>query len=194
MQTALCYGDPVNYPIPTDYRCAPTTSYGISKLAGESYMMLANIPVISLRLANICAPRLAIGPIPTFYKRLRAKQDCYCTDSKRDFLDIDDFLDLIDIILKDDETTGIFNVSSGKGTKIKDIFNYIASYLNIADTDIEVVPVADDDIAYVVLDPSKTKSVFGWQANVSVEEMIKKQLQWYEVNGIDTIYSHLKPK
>jgi UDP-glucose 4-epimerase len=30
-----------------------------------------------LRIANVTGPRLAIGPIPTFYKRLKASQNCF---------------------------------------------------------------------------------------------------------------------
>ena len=44
----------------------PFTSYGVSKTAGEMYMMQSAVPTVSLRLANVTGPRLAIGPIPTF--------------------------------------------------------------------------------------------------------------------------------
>ena len=68
-QTALCYGRPHKVPIPIDHPVQPFTSYGISKTAGEQYLlMLADVPVVSLRLANVTGPHLAIGPIPTFYK------------------------------------------------------------------------------------------------------------------------------
>ena len=70
-QTALCYGKPSQIPIPVQHPTAPFTSYGISKTAGEAYLIQLDLPVVSLRLANICAPRLAIGPIPTFYDRLK---------------------------------------------------------------------------------------------------------------------------
>ena len=76
-QTALCYGIPERVPVPVSHPVAPITSYGISKSAGEAYIMQAQVPTISLRLANICGPRLAIGAIPTFYKRLSAKQECF---------------------------------------------------------------------------------------------------------------------
>ena len=41
LQTALCYGRPRQVPIPIDHPLAPFTSYGISKAAGESYLLLA---------------------------------------------------------------------------------------------------------------------------------------------------------
>ena len=42
--------------------------------------MLSDLNVISLRLATVCGPRLAIGPIPTFYKRLKNNQKCFGTE------------------------------------------------------------------------------------------------------------------
>ncbi len=51
----------------------PFTSYGISKTAGEAYLAISDLPWVSLRLANVTGPRLAIGPIPTFYKRLKSR-------------------------------------------------------------------------------------------------------------------------
>ena len=70
-QTVLCYGRPEQSPIPLDHPLRPFTSYGISKVAGEQYLAASNLRWVSLRLANITGPRLAIGPIPTFYKRLK---------------------------------------------------------------------------------------------------------------------------
>ena len=55
-QTALCYGRPNHIPIPRSHPLAPFTSYGISKTAGESYLLNSGLDVVSLRLANICGP------------------------------------------------------------------------------------------------------------------------------------------
>jgi nucleoside-diphosphate-sugar epimerase len=43
-QTALCYGRPSIIPIPVDHSLAPFTSYGISKTAGESYLIHSELP------------------------------------------------------------------------------------------------------------------------------------------------------
>ena len=71
-QTALCYGRPERVPIPVEHPTRPITSYGISKTAAEAYVMASDLCWTSLRLANVTAPRLAIGPIPTSYRRLKA--------------------------------------------------------------------------------------------------------------------------
>lgn len=190
-QTALCYGRPQNVPIPIDHPSAPFTSYGISKTAGEAYLLQSGLPVVSLRLANICGPRLAIGPIPNFYKRLKAEQSCFCTDSVRDFLDMGDFFSLMDRVLQSDAPTGVFNVSTGVGSSILDVFKAVANYLDIPVPEVPVVPVGPDDVPQVVLDPSDTEKAFGWKAQLGFEETIHNQLRWYVQHGVNDIFSHL---
>lgn len=190
-QTALCYGRPSSVPIKVDSKTEPFTSYGISKLAGEAFILSSSVSAISLRLANICGPRLAIGPIPTFYQRLKDGKDCFCSDSVRDFLDMSDFLSLMDIVINKNDEVGAYNVSTGKGNTIKDIFEVVRQYLNLPEIAVPIVPVGEDDVPAVVLDPSKTEEVFGWQAEMPFLKIIQKQLAWYEQHGISDIYSHL---
>lgn len=191
LQTALCYGHPQQVPIPISHPTSPFTSYGISKTAGEAYLMQAGLPVVSLRLANICGPRLAIGPIPTFYKRLKAGQNCFCSDTVRDFLDMNDFFSVMDKAIATDAPCGVFNVSSGDGRSIKDVFDTVARYLGVVPPEVPIVPVGGDDVSKVVLDPTETESAFGWKARISFEETINRQLRWYDDYGVSAIYSHL---
>jgi UDP-glucose 4-epimerase len=190
-QTALCYGRPQQVPIPVNHSTAPFTSYGISKTAGEAFLMQTGLPVLSLRLANICGPRLAIGPIPTFYKRLKAEQSCFCSDTVRDFLDMSDFFSLMDQVLDPDAPSGVLNVSTGEGRTIKDVFLAVANYLGIQPPDVPVVPAGDDDVPKVVLDPSETQKTIGWTAQIGFRETIENQLRWYDQYGINDIFSHL---
>lgn len=191
-QTALCYGRPSTIPIPVTHPVQPFTSYGISKTAAEQYIALSGVSYVSLRLANITGPRLSIGPIPTFYSRLKEGEPCFASETIRDFLDMRDFLDLLDLVMDENASTGIFNISTGEGKSIENVFNEVAEYLNIElDNPVEVRPVGDDDVPVVVLDPSKTEEVFGWKARIGFEETINRMLQWYDQFGVGHIYSHL---
>ena len=190
-QTALCYGRPTILPIPVTHQTKPFTSYGISKTAGEAFVLNAELPTVSLRLANICGPRLAIGPIPTFYTRLKAEKSCFCSDSVRDFIDMEDFLTLMDKVIETDAPTGVFNVSTGVGASIKDVFDAVAKYLNITPPEVPILPVGDDDVPSVILDPSVTETTFGWKASYDFEATINRQLAWYDKYGVTDIFSHL---
>jgi len=194
LQTALCYGRPERVPIPVEHPTRPFTSYGISKTAGEAYLAISDLPWVSLRLANITGPRLAIGPIPTFYRRLKSREKCFCTDTVRDFLDISDFLALMRIVLRDDAPTGIFNVSTGEGHTIAEVFDTIAACLGITLAEpVSVVPPAADDVPAVVLDPSRTREALGWRAELGLSESIARMVRWYDTHGVPVIYSHLRP-
>lgn len=191
LQTALCYGRPTELPIPITHPTAPFTSYGITKTAGEQFMLMSGVPTVSLRLANITGPRLAIGPIPTFYKRLKAGQKCFCSDTRRDFLDMSDFFALMDLAIRADAPTGVFNVSTGEGHTIKEIFDLVAAHLDLTGLDVPIVPPGDDDVPAVVLNPSETERTFNWKAKVPFDQAIARQLSWYDSFGVSDVHSHL---
>lgn len=189
-QTALCYGIPKSTPISVQSELRPFTSYGISKTAGEAYLINSDLSYVSLRLGNICGPRLSIGPIPTFYERLKEGKECFCTDSVRDFLDYSDFQDFIDLSFEEN-IKGIFNLSTGKGNSIKEIYELVCDHFEIKDKKVEVRKINKDDIKEVVLDPTEAFKT-GWEPKFSFEEIINRQLKWYDSNSIEEIYSHLK--
>jgi len=191
-QTALCYGKPTQVPIPVDSICKPFTSYGISKYFGEYYLLNSTLNVVSLRLANICSENLAIGPIPTFYNRLKEGKDCFITDAYRDFIDFDDFYNLLFEILKRSNCSGIFNVSSGVSTHIEEIFNMIKKYLQKPDTIAPIKPILNDDVYNTTLDPSETIKFFNWKPQIELKEIMAKQFASYDQKPIKNIFSHLK--
>lgn len=191
--TALGYGRPATVPIPRDAPARPFTSYGISKQAGEDYLRISGLPWVSLRLANVTGPRLAIGPIPTFYTRLKAGKPCFCSRTVRDFVDMDDFFAMMDLAMAEGAPTGAFNVSTGTGHAIREIFDLVAAHLGITPKDpVPEVDPGPDDVPAVVLDPSETIAAFGWRPRHDFAATIRRMLQWYDAHGVTAIYSHLR--
>lgn len=194
LQTALGYGRPVSTPIPITHALRPQTSYGISKVAGELYALGSELPqVFSFRLANICAPRLSIGPFPTFFKRIQAQDPCTVSDAERDFLDIDDFLALLELaFLSENTTKQSFNVSTGIGHSINDVYLAVERALGQSGGAPSLFPVGADDVKSVVLDASETEDFFGWSPRRSFDEVVGRQIQWFQDFGVGEIRSHLK--
>ncbi len=191
-QTVLCYGVPRQTPIPETHPLAPITSYSITKTAAERMLPLGRTPWVSLRLASVVAPGLAIGPIPTFYKRIKENRACFCSNAERDFLDFDDFMRFMRLCLEEGAPTGIYNVSSGRGHSMRQIYDQVAEYLGHDGPKPPTVPCGADDIPVVVPDPALASSAFGWQPQVSFQAMMAKILQWYDARGVGAIFSHLK--
>lgn len=192
-QTALCYGRPDRLPITVDHSLRPIASYGVSKTAGEAYVALSPLSWVSLRIANVTGPHLAIGPIPTFYQRIKSGQKCQCTGAVRDFLDIEDFLALIDLVLPENAPGGFFNASTGIGHSIKEVYEEVAAALGVGvDEPVAMVPLGRDDIAAVVLDPTRTCAAFGWRAKTGFAVSIARMVEWYDRHGVGTVHSHLR--
>lgn len=194
LQTALCYGTPEQVPIPVSHPCRPMASYGISKTAGEAYVVTGGVPFVSLRLASVIGPRLTIGAIPTFYSRLKAGKGVFCTTAVRDFLAMPDFLAFMDLAMASGAPTGVYNLGPGEGYSIKDVLIAVAAATKMPVPDpIDIRPVGTDDVETVVLDPSATHKAFGWRANVGFNDAIADMVRWYDAHGISAIHTHLKP-
>jgi UDP-glucose 4-epimerase len=194
-QTALCYGtNPLESPITLDHPIRPDSSYAISKTAGEQYIELSGIPFVSLRLANIYGPRNLSGPPPTFYQRLSEGKPCFVVDTRRDFVFVED---LIEVVAKALSGTGSghYHVSSGSDYSIQEMFEAVVEAMGIElDGEVEVRPRPEGDAPSILLDPARTESDFGWKASVPLADGIGRAVQWYREHGVGETYTHLKPE
>lgn len=190
LQTSLCYGHPKTNPITLDHPINPPNSYAISKTAGEQYIKMSGIDYVSLRLANCYGPRNLSGPIPVFYKNITTGKKSIVVDTRRDFVFVDD---LIDVIIKaiNGIGHGEYHVSSGTDISIIKLYETVRTILGLTDS-VERRKRGDDDVESILLDPDRTLLDFGILPSVSLEEGITKAIEWYKSNGVDNTYTHLR--
>ncbi len=196
LQTALGYGlHPLEQPITLDHPLQPGgSSYAISKTAGEQYIQLGGIEWISFRLANAYGPRNLSGPLPTFYYRLTNGKPCFVMDTRRDFIYVSDLVEVISLAVDGRGLRGPYHVSSGKDFAIKELFDATVKALGIKlDNDVEVRPRNPDDVATILLDPSKTEGDFDWHITTPLEVGVAATIDYYRTHGIEQTYTHLKP-
>jgi nucleoside-diphosphate-sugar epimerase len=191
IQTVLCYGRPNTLPIPVDAPLKPESSYAISKVAAESFLINSKLPFVSLRLGSVISPGLSIGPIPNFYKNIQSGVDSKVTKSVRDFLDLDDFLASFDLVLDKSSPSGVFNISSGRGVSMLEIHDGMSELLGGKAVP-EILDPQADDIPAIVLDPVEASAVLGWVAKVPLRESLNKCIESYKRDGIGEIYTHLR--
>jgi UDP-glucose 4-epimerase len=194
-QTALCYGlRPLEQPITLNHPIiSGGSSYAISKTAGEQYIQLSGLDFISFRLANAYGPRNLSGPLPTFYHRLTNNKPCFVTDTRRDFIYIDDLIDVVMRALDGKGNSGFYHISSGSDYAIKELFDATVKALNITlEQDVEVRPRKADDAYTILLDPSQTNQDFGWKITTVLETGVQAAIEWYKQYGITQTYTHLK--
>jgi UDP-glucose 4-epimerase len=194
-QTALCYGlHPQEQPITLSHPLDPKdSSYAISKTAGEWYIRLSGLDWISFRLANVYGPRNLSGPLPTFYQRLTEGKPCFVMDTRRDFVFVDD---LVDVALKGVDgagESGVYHVSSGSDVSIKELFDATVKAMQIElDEQVEVRPRNPDDAPSILLDPAKTERDFGWAAQTPLEQGVASAVDYYREYGVAETFTHLK--
>jgi UDP-glucose 4-epimerase len=191
IQTVLCYGRPNTLPIPVDAPLKPESSYAISKVAAESFLINSKLPFVSLRLGSVISPGLSIGPIPNFFKNIQSGVASKVTKSVRDFLDLDDFLAAFDVVLDKSSPSGVFNISSGRGVSMLEIHDGMSELLG-GKTVPEILDPQADDIPAIVLDPAEASTVLGWVAKVPLRESLNKCIESYKRDGIGEIYTHLR--
>lgn len=194
LQTALCYGDPIEQPITLAHPIEPSkSSYAISKTAGEFYINLSGIDYVSFRLANAYGPRNISGPLPTFFSRLTTGKPCYVADTRRDFIYVDDMVDIIVKAMDGAGTRGAYHISTGKDFSIKELFDNTLEALGITlETPVEVKPRNPDDVYTILLDPSKTLEDFGLVPSFPLKEGIARTVAYYHAFGINQTFTHLR--
>lgn len=202
-QTALIYGNnPINNAyerggsdtplLPVWQSTEPESSYAISKLAAEQYLRLSGVPLLTLRLANIYGPRNLSGPVPTFYKRITEGQPCTVVDSRRDFVYIDDLVNLVAQAV-DAEAVGTYHVSTGRDYAIGRLYDDVVDALDMVGAAPEPTRLerGPDDAPTILLDPSETQRDFGWQARTELDEGVASAVAWYREHGVAETFTHL---
>ncbi len=196
-QTALCYGlKPLEQPITLNHPILPGgSSYSISKTAGEQYIELSGLDYVTFRLANAYGPRNLSGPLPTFFHRLTTGKPCFVTDTRRDFIFIDD---LVDCVMRavDGRGRGAYHISSGSDYAIKELFDETVAALRInLERPVEVRPRHADDAYTILLDPSRTVAEFDWRVTTPLRDGVRRAIDWYKQHGITQTFTHLtQPK
>lgn len=194
-QTALCYGlNPVEQPITLAHPLVPYgSSYAISKTAGEGYVALSGVPYVSFRLANAYGPRNLSGPLPTFFQRLSADKPCFVMNTRRDFVYIDDLIDVVERAVDGQGEGGFYHVSSGSDYAIKELFDATVNAMGITlDSPVEERERNPDDVFSILLDPSRTEQEFNWRVQTPLETGVARAIAYYEAFGIAETYTHLR--
>jgi UDP-glucose 4-epimerase len=194
-QTALCYGlKPIEQPITLSHPLVPYgSSYAISKTAGEGYVALSGIPFLSFRLANAYGPRNLSGPLPTFFQRLSAGKKCFAMKTRRDFVFIDDLIDVVEKAVHGMGSGGFYHISSGSDYSIKELFDATVAAMGITlDAPVEERDRNPDDVFSILLDPSRTQQEFQWRTKTSLTDGVARAIAYYHEYGIEETFTHLR--
>jgi UDP-glucose 4-epimerase len=194
LNTALCYGPkPDERPVRLGHPIRPEGSYAVTKSLGEDCIARSGLDFVSLRLANVYGPRNVSGPLPAFYRRLSAGESCIVVESRRDFVFIDDLVEVAAAALGGVGERGAYHVSSGADHSIRELFDAVATTMGVeGNSKMKVHPRGADDVETILVDPSRTELDFGWRATTPLAAGVARAVAYYRAFGVAETYSHLR--
>ena len=160
----------------------PDMTYGWSKLTGE---FLAQIAARHYGISVVCIrPFSGYGedqdltyPVPAIAARAARKENPFevwgSGKQGRDFVHIDDVLDLIFILMDNVSDGSAYNIGSGKLTSFLEL---IGVFTKIAGYSPEIKPLLDKPVGVHsrYCDMSLVKEKFGWMPKISVEAGMRR--------------------
>lgn len=186
------YGIPQVDLMTEDHPLRPVGSYGIVKVAIESYLGMYQrshglSPVI-IRPANPFGPRQGHcgvqGVISTLLHRLHTDKPIEIWGDGsvvRDYLYVADLADLC-VRAVQSEFTGTVNAASGIGRSLNEILDSIAKVTG-KPLDPVYKPGRAVDVPRSVLDCRRAKEQFGWVAETDFDEALVRTWNWIQENG-----------
>lgn len=171
--TMSVYGESEDKPINENYQTFPLSMYAVGKLASERYLQIYSkygIDTVSLRLFNVYGPgqnmtNLRQGMASIYIAQALKNAEINVKGSPdrfRDLIFIDDVISIFESILKKDfKDSEIYNVCTGKKTKVFELIEVIKNSLDAKNIPINYIDGTPGDQFGIVGDNSKLKAFIG---------------------------------
>lgn len=187
------YGTPNEYPTPETASCNPCYPYALTKHIAEQYVMhwgkIYKLPVISLRITTAYGTGMSVsaggyGSAIKVFMAQKAHGAPYTVigdgSQSRDFVSVDDVVDAFIKAAESSVQGEIFNVGSGKPTRIKRLLEILGDSDNIVH-----LPRRPGEPDITWADITKIRQVLGWIPKATLEKgidaMLSKLSEWSEV-------------
>lgn len=176
--SSYVYGDPQRLPIAEDHRVWATTPYNHSKLMGEEtcnfYARALDVPVLIVRPFNVYGPgQNERFLIPTLIRQiLDSGSDVVSVadaEPRRDFLFVDDLVDLLVAALESDYE-GVVNAGSGESHSVAEVYALLAHALSSTKPLVSRGERRTGEVMNVVADIRKARERLGWWPSVQLRE------------------------
>lgn len=149
---------------------------------GDELAKEYNTNLIWTRLSNSYGPgRHGASLIPYLIESIKNNQRIEIRDpnAQNDFIYVEDVAEAIYQLLLNYKKSDTFNIGSGKLISVKDIIKKIFKALNVK-TEYKLAHQKQiDSFSYAYADISKIKEATGWIPQISIDEGIKKTLEYF---------------
>lgn len=191
--SAAVYGEPQYLPIDTEHSITPLSPYGLSKYTVENYLKLAKecygIDYTVLRYSNVYGPRQDAkgegGVVAIFSERLSQNQECIIYGDgfqTRDFIFVEDVANA-NVKALEKGSDFVLNVATSHRISINDLFTVVKEHSG-ANVEPIYIDIRDGDIKHSVLSNKTTIDVLEWGITHTLDEGIKKTIEYYKESTI----------
>ena len=172
----------------------PRWSYASTKLVGElfviHYAKSYNFPAVIVRPHNFYGPRAGYDHvIPEFIARISAKTDPFpvfgSTDT-RTFCYISDAVIAMQMAMDSDKTNNqpieTLHIGNTDEIVMLDLLKKMFGLMGFEPKNLDIKPSPPGSVKRRLADISKIKNLLGWEPKVSLDEGLKKTIDWYIKN------------
>lgn len=190
--STFVYGNPKYLPIDEIHPVDPHAPYNKSKFLSEKlseyYSKDNDLNIVTLRPFNIYGPMQKSSFISIAIQKIFKHEAVKLSrrGTHRDFLYVDDFLDLIAEILNDfPNGYCVYNVGYGKSFSLEKILEIMETITNVK-VDVEYdLKIRPNDIMEMVADIEKVKKRFNWEPKTSIQEGLALTIDSYSKDSLD---------
>jgi len=183
------YGTPARLPIDEEVVQCPESPYGITKMVTEYYLRYwqeaHGLTYTALRYGNVYGPRQdpngEAGVIAIFAKRFLKHEPVridWDGEQQKDYVFVEDVARASLLALNKGDND-IFCIATGKGASVNELYAALAKITGYS-PEIVRAPKRPGDIYLAYFDCSKAERVLGWKPEVSLEEGIRKTVEFFK--------------
>lgn len=172
-------------PITEEFVLMPSSPYGASKVAADrlaySYFNTFGLPVAIIRPFNTYGPRHSYDAPPKFINLALAEKDITIYgdgNQTRDLTYVDDMIDAFLTMGSHEKAVGqAVNFGTGRDTSMLQLAKKIIE-ISGSKSKIVHLPPRLSEVARLCSNPAKAEKLFGWKAKISIDEGLKRNIEY----------------
>ena len=180
------YGYPEYLPIDENHPPRPHSPYNKSKLISENLCKYFSedekLNVVTLRPFYIYGPSNNTSFVSSVVRKVMNNEKVILSskNTRRDFLFIDDFTNLVHkILLNFPDGYNVYNVGYGKSYSLEDIWRVIESITNKKIDIQNDISFRANDVVEMVADIEKVVGKFKWKPTIDIEQGLRMTIDRY---------------
>ncbi len=182
------YGTPASLPITEETPQHPESPYGITKMVAEHYLRYwqetHGLAYTAFRYGNVYGPRQdpngEAGVIAIFAKRFLNHDNVridWDGEQKKDYVYVGDVA-RANVMALESGDNDIFCLGTGRGASVNELYHALERIVGYT-PEIIHAPKRPGDIYLAYFDCSKAARGLGWKPQVTLEEGIKKTVEYF---------------